>query len=149
MICASIMHGTTQSVGVSSVPSGATVSVNGQNFGTTPAFAKLSRKDQHVVSISMPGYQTQDLTLTKSVSGWVWGNIVFGGFIGLAVDAMSGGLYKLSPEQMMASLDVSSNASINSKEDSIYIQIVLEPGEEWQKVGALQSNEFETTKRFD
>jgi hypothetical protein len=34
----------------------------------------------------------------------VWGNIVFGGIIGLAVDAITGGLYKLAPEQVSAQL---------------------------------------------
>jgi hypothetical protein len=31
----------------------------------------------------MPGYQPIDLALTGSVSGWVWGNVAFGGLTGL------------------------------------------------------------------
>lgn len=144
--CASIMHGTTQSVGISSSPSGASVSVDGQNFGTTPAFADLSRNGTHIVSISLPGYRTQDLTLTKSVSDWVWGNIVFGGIIGLAVDAATGGLYKLSPEQMVASLDENEVAVLEENNNSIVVQIVLEPNKEWTKIGSLKSSEIQQSR---
>lgn len=66
--------------------------------------AKLSRSDNHIVRIQMDGYQPFDATITRSVSGWVWGNLVFGGLIGLAVDATSGGLYKLTPEQVSAQM---------------------------------------------
>lgn len=50
--------------------------------GQTPYVAKLSRKDKHIIHIAADGYQPADLTLTRSVSGWVWGNLLFGGLIG-------------------------------------------------------------------
>ena len=102
--CATIMHGTSQKVGISSSPTGANVSVDNATLGITPLFAKMKRGDDHIVTIEMVGYQKSQLTITKSVSGWVWGNIVFGGLIGLAIDAISGGLYNLSPEQLNAEL---------------------------------------------
>ncbi|MDK2964381.1 MAG: hypothetical protein PWQ29_1775 [Verrucomicrobiota bacterium] len=43
----------------------------------------------------MDGYLPDETTLTKKVSGWVRGNLVFGGLIGLAVDAISGGMAQL------------------------------------------------------
>jgi hypothetical protein len=33
-------------------------------------------------------------------SGWVWGNIAFGGLIGLGVDFISGGAYQLYPDNL-------------------------------------------------
>ena len=84
--CASIVHGTHQDVGITSVPTGASVSIDNIQSGNTPVFAKLTRKDNHIVRIELPGYQPLDLTLTRSVSGWVWGNVAAGGFIGLAVE---------------------------------------------------------------
>ena len=81
--CCSIIHGTHQDVGISSVPTGAAVKIDNIASGNTPVIAKLTRKDNHIVRVELPGYQPQDLTLTHSVSGWVWGNIVFGGLIGL------------------------------------------------------------------
>ena len=41
------------------------------------------------------------MTLTPHLSGWAFGKIVFGGFIGLAVDAISGGLYQFTPDQVV------------------------------------------------
>jgi hypothetical protein len=99
--------------------------------------AKLTRKDNHVVRIELPGYQPQDLTLTRSVSGWVWGNIVFGGLIGLAVDAIDGGMYKLTPDQLSATL-IATNASVAKTPDGIFLVAVLEPRSDWVKVGQLQ-----------
>lgn len=88
--------------------------------------------------IELSGYQPFDMTLTRHVSGWVWGNIVFGGLIGLAVDAIDGAFYNLSPEQVSATLAVN-QASVNMTRDGIYLFAVLraEPG--WLKVGQLQA----------
>ena len=50
------MQGTTQSIGISSTPSGATVKVNNVDKGQTPTIVDLKRKDQHFVKIELPGY---------------------------------------------------------------------------------------------
>ena len=134
--CATIMHGTSQNIGISSSPTGATVTVDNKPLGNTPLFADLKRGEGHVVTIEMAGYEKSQLTLTKSVSGWVWGNIVFGGLIGLAVDAISGGLYNLSPEQLNAELRKNGAKSSSSK-DGIIVVAVLRPDPAWQKIGSL------------
>jgi hypothetical protein len=102
--CATVMHGTKQDIGVSSVPSGATVSIDNIPRGHTPVVASLSRKDNHTVKVESAGYQPFEATVTRSVSGWVAGNLVIGGLIGLSVDAISGGMYDLGPEQINATL---------------------------------------------
>ena len=134
--CATIIHGTKQDIGISSQPTGATVMVDNQTGGVTPYIAKLSRKDKHIVHISMPGYAPADLTVTRKVSGWVWGNIVFGGLIGLAVDAISGGLYNLSPDQLSATL-AQQNATIAPTKDGVYVVLVKQADPSWTKVGQL------------
>jgi hypothetical protein len=134
--CATIMHGTHQDVGITSVPPGAIVIVDNVQYGRTPVIAKLSRKDNHIVRIEMPGYQPFDATLTRSASGWVWGNIAFGGLIGLAVDAISGGLYKLDPKQVSAAL-TNRNASVTRMDDGVYLFAALEPQPDWVKIGQL------------
>lgn len=100
--------------------------------------AKLSRKDNHFVRIEMAGYQPYEATLTRGVSGWVWGNIVFGGLIGLAVDAIDGGMYNLTPEQVSASLSAN-HAEIGKTGDGLYVFVVLKPAPGWVKVGQLQA----------
>lgn len=136
--CATIMHGTSEDIGISSSPTGARVVVDGAPPATTPYVAKLSRKDNHIVKITMDGYAPAELTLTRSVSGWVWGNIVFGGLIGLAVDGISGGLYKLTPEQLQATLAKQTGARVAPTKEGVYVVLVRarEPG--WLKVGQLE-----------
>ena len=132
------MHGKTQSVGVSSVPEGAKVTINNQDLGITPLFIELKRKDEHVVSISLEGYLPTRLTLQRKTSGWIWGNIVFGGLIGLAVDAITGGLYKLEPAQLSATM-VKESSTAENLDDSIYVVTVLRPNSDWVKIGQLES----------
>ena len=102
--CASIIHGTSQDVGFSSTPPGAFVTVDNHPECTTPCVAHLKRKDNHVVKMDLNGYQTFSATLTREASGWVWGNIVFGGLVGLVVDAVDGGFYNLTPKHVTATL---------------------------------------------
>ena len=133
--CATIMHGTRQSVGIASNPSDACVWVDQYYAGNTPVIVEMSRRDNHLVRIELAGYQPYEAAFTRQLSGWVFGNIVFGGVIGLAVDAISGGLYRLTPEQVQAELR--SNHMAYSKSTDSYIVVVLEPDPSWEKVGNL------------
>lgn len=58
----------------------------------------LERKRSHTLMFSVPGYYNEQVTLNRTVSGAVAGNILAGGLIGWGVDALSGGQYKLMPE---------------------------------------------------
>jgi predicted small secreted protein len=138
--CASIMHGTSQDVGISSSPTGASVTVDNSMKAQTPFVAKLSRKDNHIIRVAADGYAPADLTLTRSTSGWVWGNVVFGGIIGLAVDAMTGGLYNLSPEQLTTTL-AKQVGSLAPSKDGIYVVLVPRAEVGWSKVGQLRRME--------
>lgn len=113
--CATLMHGSSQDVGVQSSPTGANVTIDNQTTGQTPYVAHLSRRDNHIVKVALPGYAPAEMTLTRGVSGWVWGNIIFGGIPGLAVDAISGGLYDLTPSQLSATLLAQSVTSESQK----------------------------------
>jgi hypothetical protein len=99
--------------------------------------AKLDRDKDHTVTIELVGYEPYSATITKSVTGWVWGNILFGGIIGLAVDAISGGLYVLSPEQVQGTLMRQPQKIASVGDDAISIQVVLAPQPGWVKVGEL------------
>lgn len=137
--CASIMHGTRQSIGISSNPSNAYVWVDRQLIGNTPMIVEMTRKDNHIVRIELEGYQPYEATFSRQLSGWVFGNIIFGGIIGLAVDAISGGLYVLTPDQIQAEMRSNRIAYSKNSKDS-YITIVLEPDPSWKKIGNLVAN---------
>ena len=89
--------------------------------------------------MTLDGYHPYELTLTKKSNGWVWGNIVFGGLIGLVVDASTGSLYKLSPEQVNADLKSNGTASISEGESSLFVAVTLKPDEAWQKIGNIKN----------
>jgi hypothetical protein len=136
--CATIMHGSSQELSVASTPTGARVLVDGSESGKTPFVANLRRKDKHVIRIEMDGYQPFEMPIVRETSGWVWGNLVFGGIPGLAVDAITGGLYKLKPEEVNATL-ANQTASVASGNDYLVVAVVLRPEAGWQKVGQLET----------
>ena len=102
--CASIMHGGGgQAVGISTNPAGATLTINGQKY-TSPASIELRRNQNYVGTAEYPGYETASFSISKKVSGWVWGNIVFGGIIGLIIDFAIGGIDNLDPNNVTIDL---------------------------------------------
>lgn len=135
--CATIMHGSSQEIGIASQPTGAKIRVDNRDLGVTPLTAKLSRKDVHTISISMAGYQPYELTTTRHTSGWVWGNIVFGGLIGLAVDAITGGLYAINPEQVQGQL-AKLGSSARLENGALYVILVPRPDPSWPLIGQLE-----------
>ena len=134
--CATIINHPTQAIGFSSRPAGASVRVDGVVQGQTPLVKKLSRKDNHMVSFELEGYEPFRASLAPTVSGWVWGNILLGGLIGLAIDATTGSMYKLTPDQVTAELRKTNQFSL-LQEDTLYMTVVLTPDPRWQKIGQL------------
>jgi hypothetical protein len=137
--CASIIDGTKQKVSFSSNPSNADVTIDGRAVGKTPLTEDLSKKDTHSVKINLAGYHPYEMTLIRKVNSWVWGNIVFGGFIGLGVDALTGGLYELTPTQVNADLKVKGISSAAVDHKSLYVTVALQPDKSWKKIGELQN----------
>lgn len=131
--CATVISGRTQEIGVSSSPSGAKVFVNGQEKGITPIALKLSRKDKHVIKIQLEGYKPYEVVLVRKINGWVLGNILIGGLIGLAVDAITGAIYKLEPDNISVKLER------DEGEPVVFIKVVLESDPSWTKVGQMES----------
>jgi len=135
--CATIIHGSRQEVGIQSQPTNAIVTIDGQQKGTTPLSVKLKRKHTHTIKFKLDGYKPYGATLTRKVSGWVAGNILFGGLVGLAVDLITGGIYKLSPDQVSANLK-KNGMSTRATKNSLYITVVLKPKPDWKKIGTLK-----------
>jgi len=102
--CASIMQGSEQRIGITSTPSGANVTVDGNPVGITPVVASMKRESDHLVQITMDGYVPYQTFVTRSVSGAVAGNVLAGGLIGAAVDKSTGAMYKLTPASIDAVL---------------------------------------------
>lgn len=101
--CATILHGTTQEVSVSSDPTGATVTT-GELKTTTPGKLELKRNTSHLLTFTKEGYQPKPAKLASVLSGAVGVNLIAGGLIGWGVDAATGGDSRLVPESVHVKL---------------------------------------------
>ncbi|MFQ5551997.1 MAG: hypothetical protein ACE5FJ_12255, partial [Gemmatimonadales bacterium] len=88
----------------------------------TPSTVRLPRKNEYQIEITLDGYETETVVLTKSLNGWVWGNLLFGWIIGFAIDFVTGSAYKLEPAFVQVSLDRTGGMS------SAVVQLLDEQG---------------------
>jgi len=116
--CATIMHGSMQSVNFKSTPSDAQVKVyDSENIevqsGTTPCSLKLDRgagffkKARYKIEISKPGYATKELYVSGQMGvGWyLIGNLFSWDLLGyVVIDPASGAMWSL-PKEVEAALD--------------------------------------------
>lgn len=106
--CASIVEGTTQTVTVSTDPSGATCDLrrNGATIAVvnpTPGSVTLDKSRDHVsVECRKEGYQAGAESLASGFQGMTFGNVLFGGLVGVAIDASSGAMHKYPPAIIVA-----------------------------------------------
>lgn len=98
--CASIVEGTDQSVTVQTMPSGANCELkrDGQVIGVvnpTPGTVTVDKSKHDIAVIcKKDGYQDASGAFSSDFQGMTFGNILFGGIIGVAVDASSGAMHE-------------------------------------------------------
>ncbi|MEY5013996.1 MAG: hypothetical protein RIS92_354 [Verrucomicrobiota bacterium] len=105
--CASIVSKSQRPVTITSSPQGAKVVLMKDNgvaiqTGETPMTVTLEtsrgffQKAKYTIEASKPGYDTAKSTISADVNGWYFGNLLFGGVIGmLIVDPATGAMWKL------------------------------------------------------
>jgi hypothetical protein len=111
--CASIVHGGNRLLTISSDPAGAKATISKANGGevvsvtNTPCTVSLDPKrgyfkgQSYALKLELPGYQQAEVELRAELSGWYWGNILFGGLIGmLAVDPATGAMWNIAPNKI-------------------------------------------------
>ncbi|MBC6606219.1 hypothetical protein H8B13_05260 [Hymenobacter sp. BT188] len=114
--CASIVSKSKYPIAISSVPVGANITITdrkGQEVftGVAPAAVTLKSgtayfsKAIYQVKFSKPGFDDKMMTLEADLNGWYFGNILFGGVIGLLiVDPLSGAMYRIAEKDMQGVL---------------------------------------------
>jgi hypothetical protein len=147
--CASIIHGRYQTVDFTSQPTGAKVIIDGKDYGMTPKSVTLKRmgrlkgepqeKQSYNVKIDLEGFYPYELKVKRELDGWFFGNIVIGGLVGIIIDAATGSMYKLSPDQVIATLGKTTALSEKGA-DKLYIAVTLTPDASWEKIGELTKN---------
>jgi hypothetical protein len=115
--CAAIMSSSHQKITFNTAPAGATVEVSdamGMPAGSceTPCSLDLKRKREYKVVISKTGYAPVEMALDRSSNGWIWGNLLLGGVIGLVIDFTSGSAYKLSPKDLNVTLSPTTTGNL-------------------------------------
>ena len=106
--CATITRGNHDKLSVLSEPPGANVTLSSGEKGVTPTTFVKSRGDNFTVTVSKPGYIPQSVKVESKVSATggtaMAGNVLVGGPIGLAVDAVSGAYNSLYPNPVSVRL---------------------------------------------
>ncbi len=140
--CATIVSGTHQEVCVNSAPSGAIIKVDDAVSGQTPTTLTLSAKQAHRLRIELPGYKPYEVALTQKTNGWIFGNIFFGGLIGIVVDMSDGAAYALTPNKIDAQLIPAkaggrvSHATFGNRQ--LLVTLVRKADPSWQRIGQLE-----------
>jgi hypothetical protein len=123
--CASIVSHSSWPVTLSSAPVGATVSVidrGGKEVfsGVTPAAVQLKssagffQRAKYTINFTKPGYAGKTIPLEADVNGWYFGNLLFGGAIGmLIVDPATGAMYRISQRDVQAALTETTAFDLN------------------------------------
>lgn len=103
--CSAIINGSKQNVSIRATPIDAEIFVDGELAGTGTAAVKLKRGKEHVIEAKLEGYRVAKVTTDNSITGWFWGNCIFGGVIGMAVDLITGSAYDVDPEHVSLNLE--------------------------------------------
>jgi hypothetical protein len=106
--CASIVSKSYYPLSINSTPSEANFTIlnnKSQVFftGKTPQVVELKassgyfKKATYMIRFELDGYDSKIIPVTSTLDGWYFGNIVFGGLIGLLiVDPATGAMFKLN-----------------------------------------------------
>jgi hypothetical protein len=106
--CGTIVRGTTEDIAINATPSHARITTTmGQNC-TGSCIVKVARSKSFTVTADAEGYETQSVAVNSTLSGGgaagLAGNVIFGGVIGIGVDAVSGAAYDHSPNPVRIDL---------------------------------------------
>lgn len=128
--CASIVGKNMYPVTINSHPDEATIIIKDEDGkqiykGKTPTTITLSSGEayfhakKYTITFSKVGYEEQTTEIKAGVSGWYFGNILFGGLIGLLiVDPLTGNMWKLPTE---TTITLAEQVSLNNVERSLKI----------------------------
>jgi len=133
--CASIVSSSSWPLTVKSTPVGANVQITNRNGisvfnGQTPATILLKSgsgffaSESYVLKLTLDGYAEKSIQVNCNLNGWYFGNIVFGGLIGLLiVDPATGAMYRLETRYIDETLTAN---TVTKKEPSLKIMDINE-----------------------
>lgn len=114
MGCATIVSDSAYRTTINSSPEGATATIKDErglsiHRAQTPFTTTLDAgdgyfsKSRYIVEFEKECYETTQVPVRTSLDGWYWGNILFGGLIGmLIVDPATGSMWKMDESVRIA-----------------------------------------------
>jgi hypothetical protein len=133
--CASIVHGGSRLVKIATEPAGAKASISTKEgevvtVQTTPCTVLLDQKrgyfkgQSFILKLELDGYKTAEVELNSSLSGWYFGNIVFGGLIGMVVvDPLTGAMWNIEPSEIKQTLTPQQAKLIKEKNGFVVVLV--------------------------
>jgi predicted small secreted protein len=109
--CATIATGKYQDIVVTSDPSGAEVTSSTGRRTITPGTLTLRRSEPCVLVARLEGHPELQRHLTRTTEGWVWGNILLGGVVGVVVDVASGSHKKIKENEVFFDFEKAQRAA--------------------------------------
>ncbi len=104
--CGTIFGGTSETIQVNSAPSGASLTTRPETATfTTPASIRLERKHSYTLIASKEGYDSAEFQIEHKMRGWMLVLDILTFPIGIIVDAITGGWYKLEPKVASLALE--------------------------------------------
>jgi len=128
--CASIVSSSSWPLTVKSNPTGAKLQITNRQGvsvfdGQTPATISLKSgssfftSESYMVKLTLDGYAEKTIPVNCTLNGWYFGNIIFGGLIGLLiVDPATGAMYRLETTYIEENLTTN---SVSNKEQTLKI----------------------------
>ncbi|HXC02477.1 MAG TPA: hypothetical protein VNU49_07470 [Opitutaceae bacterium] len=133
--CASIVHSGNRTININTEPVGAKATISKPDgtvvsMQTTPCTFSLDPKrgyfkgQNYILTLELTGYKTTEVELQPELSGWYFGNIVFGGIIGLIiVDPITGSMWNITPDKIDQPLSSSQAALIREHKGFVVVLV--------------------------
>ncbi len=111
--CATVVSDSKYPVTITSNPNEAIITIADINNrviyqGKTPAVVSLEasngffQKASYTIKFEKAGFDDSIYTLTSTLDGWYWGNLLIGGVLGMVIiDPLTGAMWKLDPNVSM------------------------------------------------
>lgn len=149
--CASIFNGGPKNIAINSAPSGAKVTIVKEGTsvqvhqGVTPMTVTLEPKagyfsgQSYQLKLELKGYRTAELVIRPELSGWYFGNLLFGGPLGLLIiDPLTGAMWNLAPNKIEQSLSADQATLIKNNDG--FVVALLEQTTEGERANMQRIN---------
>lgn len=128
--CATIVDGGDKFVSVNVEPSNAKVHVKsnkGEDYIRQGSFnLRVDRKASYTLVIESPDYISEEIVLKRGLNGWIFGNIVFGGIIGVIIDSATGNMWTPKPKIVSAKMVRKGSSNNQAMNDQYPDEVIVE-----------------------